>query len=440
MRISDNGSLTDKTACWKEQQAIRSDAISDIVSHRPDFLVRWGITIFFVLLLLLLFVCWMIQYPDTVNAHAKLTCLNAPKNIIAKTDGKLQKLYVSEGQQVQAGQMLGYMESIASPQEVTALSERLERSIVLLTAGRTDTVARLLDQPYLHLGELQAAYQQFVTARELFNDYLVNNFYSRKKAMLENDLHVLENVHQTLQGQSQLIHNDARLAEETYKMSQSLFDQKVISREEFRQQESKLLLKQQAIPQLQTSLLINQNQQRDKQKELSQLDHDMSQQRITFEQAVQTLKSALDDWQKKFLLVAPIAGRVTFSNFLQENQQLKAGDNICFISTGNSSYYAEMFIPQMNFGKVSANADVLLKFPSYPFEEYGIVKGKLVFVSHIPTDSGYLAKVALPSGLITNYNKPVIYRDGLVANAEIITRPMRLIDRFYYRLIDKVKR
>ncbi len=38
------------------------------------------------------------------------------------------------------------------------------------------------------------------------------------------------------------------------------------------------------------------------------------------------------------------------------------------------------------------------------------------------SDSGYLAKVSLPDGLITNYKKPILFQQGLMAQAEIITK------------------
>ncbi len=61
--------------------------------------------------------------------------------------------------------------------------------------------------------------------------------------------------------------------------------------------------------------------------------------------------------------------------------------------------------------------------------------GKIEFISHMPSENGYLAKVILINGLTTTYNKQIQYRDGLLANAEIITKDMRLLERFYYNIV-----
>ena len=140
------------------------------------------------------------------------------------------------------------------------------------------------------------------------------------------------------------------------------------------------------------------------------------------------------------MLIAPVSGKISFATFLQENQQLQENKTICFINPENTQYFAEVFIPQANFGKVRLGQKVLLKFPSYPFQEYGSVIGKIDFISNITTDSGYLAKVILPNALTTSYKKQVQFREGLQAQGEIITQDMRLLQRFYYNIIKQVKR
>lgn len=97
-------------------------------------------------------------------------------------------------------------------------------------------------------------------------------------------------------------------------------------------------------------------------------------------------------------------------------------------------------LPKHSFGKVKKGEEVLLKFSSYPSQEFGSVSGKLDFISAIPSDSGYIARIILPYGLRTNYNKEVQYREGLTANAEIITKNMRLIERLYYNLRKQAER
>jgi len=98
-----------------------------------------------------------------------------------------------------------------------------------------------------------------------------------------------------------------------------------------------------------------------------------------------------------------------------------------------------LVIPQANLGKVAVGQKVLLKFSSYPFQEFGAVYGNIEFISPVATDARYFAKIALQNGLTTNYGKQVLYRDGLQGNAEIITKDLWLLQRFYFDLMKQIK-
>jgi HlyD family secretion protein len=63
---------------------IRSEGLREFISHRPGLLIRWGIPVFFFLLITLAIGSWFIQYPDIVRASAKVNSINPPKQIIAK--------------------------------------------------------------------------------------------------------------------------------------------------------------------------------------------------------------------------------------------------------------------------------------------------------------------------------------------------------------------
>lgn len=70
--------------------------------------------------------------------------------------------------------------------------------------------------------------------------------------------------------------------------------------------------------------------------------------------------------------------------------------------------------------------------------EYGVIEAKLDYVSTI-NNEGFTAKISFSNGLTTTYNRNIHYRAGLIAKAEIITRDMSLLVRFYYSIITITK-
>lgn len=409
--------------------SLRSAEVNEIISHKPGFLIQWGITIFFLLLLLIITSTFFIHYPDTVTVRAKLNSINAPKEVKTKTSGKLVKLNAIEGKFVYQGQLLGFIESQANHYEVISLFQTIDSMQVLMNTSKSEDILKFPLQSYKNIGEVQQAYQTFMQGFILFRQYLATGYYIRKKAMLLNDMVFLQRLHANLIQQKEMQQADLDLETETFDANTTLKDQKVISAFDYRIEKSKYISKSLTIPQINSSIINNESIRHEKQKEILGLENEIAQQKGIFVQALNTLKAQLNEWKNKFLLIAPIDGKIAFAGFFQENQQIENNRTICFINPENSSYYAEIYIPQNNFGKVRSGEKVLLKLPSYPFQEYGAIEGKLDFISNIATDSGYAAKVVFINGLKTNYNKNLQYRDGLVAQGEIITDDLKLSDR-----------
>jgi multidrug efflux pump subunit AcrA (membrane-fusion protein) len=407
-----------------------STEVQEIISQRPSWIVRNGIVLFLAIIGMMLATTFFISYPDVVNANAIFTSINAPKEVKARAEGKLVKLSVAEGEMVKENDIIGYVESRAAHEEVIALSKMINE----LQTSIDKSELKCLPQGYKNLGEIQQAYQVFMQSHTTYQQYLSSGFYKKKKNMLQEDLNYLQRLHSNLEEQKNMQQEDLGLASKTFDANKKLSEEKVIADFEFRNEKSKLISKAMGVPQINASLINNESSKHEKEKEIAQLENDIAQQKGIFAQAINTLKAQIDDWKNRFLLTAPLQGKVSFAEFLQENTQLRSNQTICFINPENTSYYARVFIPQNNFGKIKVGEEVLLKLNAYPYREFGIIKAKLDFVSSIPTDSGFVAKVILPNGLITNYKKQLTYTEGLSASAEIITVDQKLSDRLFNEL------
>lgn len=416
------------------QISLRSEMAQEIISRKPNFMEKWALVIFLLIIMLLVAATWFIHYPDIIETHATLTAADAPKEIIPLQEGRLVKLFTQNGQKVNKNEVLGWIESIADHAEVIELSKEVDRSIFLLNTKGATTVSSLFSKRFYNLGEIQASYQSFTTALQLFNDYNYNGFYTKKRNLLRQDVKTIEQTNTTIQNQKKFAEQDIQLASETYDMNSVLFDQKVLSKEEYRTEKSKYINREMAIPQLEAALLSNESQKRDKIKEIDQIGHDMAQELVAFQQAVQSFKSTIDDWKKKFLIQSPVGGKVFFIIPLQENQFLQPGKLIGYINPDNNHFYSETYLPQDNFGKLDTGLMVQLRFNAYPYQEVGFVEGKLDYISNVASDSGFLATISFDKGLITNNNKVIPYKSGLKAQALIITKDMRLLQRFWYNI------
>lgn len=413
----------------------RSEEAQEIISRKPDFFEKWSLIIFMGLLVILLIGTWFVKYPDIIEANAVLSGYNAPKEIVPLRSGRLTHLFVENNTDVKKGDMIGWIESTANPEEILALSEKMNEATDLLNKKQSSSVSSLFRQRYTQLGELQNAYQTFVAALQQYNDYIVNGFYEKRKQLLYSDMQSLQRMKNKTNQQKQLQQEDNILSKESFDMNDVLLKEKVISEEEYRKAKSQYVNKQMSIPQYEANIISHETQIRDKQKEIDQLNHDIVQQQITFEQALHTLKSNVDEWIRNYVLQSPIDGRVVFAKPLQQNQIVEQGKMLGFITPPDTKYYAEVKLAQNNFGKVDTGMQIQLRFDAYPYQENGFVKGTLNYISNVAVDSNFIGTVKLDRGLVTNQNTKIPYKYGLKAQALIITKDMRLIERMYYNIV-----
>jgi HlyD family secretion protein len=416
-------------------QELRAEEVQELLARPPRWLLRWGITVVFLILLGILAGAWAIHYPDLVSASFKLTASNTPKAVLTHTDGKIVRLFVRDGQTVPVGAPLAYLESTARHEEVLQLATELRTAWAVVQRGDLEGLQRIGLATYHQLGELQGAYQTFEQARIRLRAYLTGGFYGQKKAILWQELGDLESLTRQIQHQRVLQGRDVALAQEEYEAQQRLAAQKVIAGLELKREESKNISRQLAYQQT-TTVLINQTMaQRAKRKEILELDKQVGEERDQFLQALNTLLSATETWQAKYILRAPVGGRVYFSGVVQENQSVGVAEKLFYVAPPSADYVGELHVPQRNAGKVQVGQEVIIKFAGFPYAEFGTVRGRITAIADIPfKDSVFLARVSLPTGLKTSYGKSLAYRTGMTASAEVITADSRLVEKLFYQL------
>ena len=437
----EKASHTGTSENYQGEAALISDEVKEIISYRPHWIIRKGNIIFLIVLLLLLSLTWVISYPDVVTGKARLVALNAPKLVISKNEGKLEKLFVVNEQQVQAGQPLAYLQTTASHEQVIKLSEWVNKIIAATKDQDLSAVEKFPLPPLIQLGELQPVYQEFQNVLFETKQIFRSGYYQKKKATLHRDLQYLAQLKNTTYEQKKLVEQDKQLQKKEYEAYESLAKDKVIAPLELNQYKSKLLGKEQSIEQINTQLTTSDLTSHNKRKELLDLDKQVLDQGQKFHSVLLNLKSEIEKWMQQYIVMAPESGKVFFINSLQENELLANGQELFYIQSTQSKFYCDLMVGQNGMGKLAQGQKVLLKTESYPSTQYGHIVGTISYISNLPSRrDSFLIKVDLPNGLRTNYNKEIFFRNNLSATADIITDDRKLFDRLLGNLKDILKR
>jgi HlyD family secretion protein len=413
----------------------RSEEVQELLTRVPPWALRWGIVVLFTILCLVFLGAWLIHYPDVVTASFRLASPNAPKAVLARADGKLVRLFAREGDVVKAGQVLAYLESTANHAEVLRLSGRVSQVQQMALRGDWEACSRLDLAQYAQLGELQEPFQRVVQTHEQLRAGLPGGFYQQKKTLLAQELGHLQALSVNLAAKQQIHKRDLALADEDLAVQQRLAEQKVIAPLELKREESKNLVRQLPYQQTESERLNNLIAQRGKQQQMLEIDKQVQEGRTAFSQALRALQSAIGAWKARYLVTAPVGGRVYFPAVRQENQFIASNQELLYVAPQHAAYVGELWIPQHNFGKVRTGQRVLVKFAGYPYAEFGAVHGKITAISEVPlNDSVFPAQVTLPADLVTTYGKRLTYKTGMSASAEVITEDRRLLEKLFYQL------
>ncbi len=412
------------------QEARHTDDMQDIITAVPGWLLRWGISLFFGILLLIAALAAFIRYPDIVKAQLKVDSPNSPKPVVSKISGKLVQLLAKENDTVKAGEPLAYLESTANHSKVLGLLANLKTLQQQVLQNKPLNAVLFNQADNLQFGELQAGYQVFFQEYLLYKSTVENGFLVKKKTYLQKDLTYLSQQQQQLHDQKAIEQKDLVLASEEYEMHKKLEQQKVETKAEFRQEESKYLSKKSPLIQTESAIITGDNNYAAKQKEILELDNQVQEEKSKFLQALNSLISNAEDWKSKYVLSASQPGKLSFAGIIQENQVLAPGQEVFYIDPGNEAFFGEMTISQNNMGKVKEGQQVLVKLRSYPFEEYGMIRGRIKYIADVPyKDSIFISKVDFKIRNSSDLKRPIHLKQGMMADAEIITQDATILQR-----------
>jgi HlyD family secretion protein len=283
-------------------------------------------------------------------------------------------------------------------------------------------------------GEIQSPFETFYISLQTLQAYWNGNLNTSKKQLIQGEIKTISSLSSNLAEQEKELRKDVKLAEDEYKVNLNLFFDNVIPLMELQQIESKYIAKKLAYKQLQSSILNNHSSQYSTSKQLVDINDNIEQEKLNFIKQFNILKNEISNWKHQYILMASDNGKVSFAGSVEEFQSVAKGQDICYVMPENINYLGEVYLDQYNLGKVESGQTVIIKLKSYPFEEYGVVRGTIENISEIDVNKQYLVKVKLQNGITTNMNKKLKFRFGMLGDAEIITKNTKVIDKLIYKL------
>lgn len=414
---------------------LHSEGVQDILTEPPGWMVRWGNTILFLILLLILLMSYLIKYPEFVPSTVIISSRNPPEKLEARINTRVENIFVDDHQAVSRNQLLMVLQSTADYRDVIRL-----RSIVDSMDSRGMAHFPLQEVAGFKLGEIQADYNAFAKALTEEQLYARLQPYSPDYAAANRSLTESRNRIRTLLDQKSLEQTKYEVSKREFDRYQELFNERVVSASELNQEKLKFLQAAQNLESINISISQLQEGILGIEKTRSGVTISAEKDKINLTsqtaQLFEQLRKSLNAWEQNYLLTSAVAGVVSFQQFLGKNQFVKTGDILLSVMPDDKDMLiGRLQVPATNLGKVKEGQKVLLKLDNYPYQEFGMVEGRVKNIANAPDkDGNYYVNVVLLNGLQTSFHKNLTFDKELKGNAEIVTQDLRLMERVFYQL------
>ncbi|STD07877.1 Hemolysin secretion protein D, chromosomal [Chryseobacterium carnipullorum] len=391
---------------------------------------------FFIFIAVLFFISWMIKYPDIISTQVEVTSQHPPVYLVSRTNGKVNELNVLDGGEVKKDSWLAIIENPAKTADIRKIDSLLNHY------SDIKTIPTPLN---LKLGEVQSYYNEFIKALNQFKYF--NTFNPQLVGISSNQdrINKVNNVQGEFNNQKEIARKEYEVKKKEYSRNRDLFEQGVISKNEFEKSQIELLQTENKYKSYNSNISNLESDKSIIKKENVDLSLQKENQKIelstNLENSAQELKAQILTWKNKYLIEAPTDGKINFFDIWQKDQYVKNEQTLFSIIPNNNDtgkYFARAKMPMERAGKVKVGQKVNIKLLNYPFEEYGVLEGKVKKVTNVTNENVYYVIIELNKGLITSYNKKIT-PNNLMGQAEIITDDIRLLQRFIYTLVRNFK-
>lgn len=412
---------------------LRSEEFQEVQGAIPSWILRWGITIAAIFIIILLIGSAVFKYPDIISSTVTLTGTTPATGIVARSSGNIYKLFISDNQTIKKGEYLAIIENAANMDDVLMLKQYLKQM-----NGNIDSISSLPPKN-MKLGNIQSLYSSFYITLSDYFQFKQLDYYIKKIDFMKDRINRNEHYRNNLKRQEILIEEQLNISQKQYIRDSTLNKKGILSNEEIEKSYSQSLQGHLSLESMHATMENMQIQTVQLRETLLDTEYQYLDKKNTLETQLKSyitqLQAEIQTWELNYVIIAPIDGKITFTKYWVENQNVTAGEEVFnIIPSENGELIGKALLPIERSGKVKIGQKVNISFSNFPDTEFGVVKGIVRNISRVPLKNqdvnNYIVEIKLPEDLKTTYNKRLPFLPEMEGKADIITDDLSLLERF----------
>lgn len=418
----------------------RTEEIQAIIDRMPTKMGLYITLFVFILVTVIIALGWTIRYPDVVTGQIVINANSAPIKLVANSSGKLLLNHFGSQDEVAEGDYIAVIQNAADIKDVRKVYD-------LIKDFNVNKLNKTIHFPRsVSLGEINTMYFAFLEAYHEFIDRHKQNLLLKQEEVLRQILTEQGGILKVSVEKLKMSAENVRFAKKFHQRDSTLFKKKVLTEADFDKSELNFIAARDNYQSMLNTIAIIREDMAESGNKIQQLAiQKEEEEKHTYLNMISTYTDLLDNlkkWEQKYAFKSPIKGKVEFSKFWTEDQFIQAGETVFILVPAKDKIIGQMTLPALGSGKVKVGQEVVVKLESYPYKEYGSIKGKVASISlttnTLETESGkletYLVDVDLPDGLKTNYGANLSFKFEIKGTGEIITNDRQLLERLFDNL------
>ncbi len=404
----------------------------------PHYIVR-GIIIF----ILLAFIWSYIGKIDVVaTATGKIVPSGKSKIIQASDVSVIKKIYVEEGQAVKKGDLLIALDNKITQAEVDRLSNDLDMAKISL--ARADAMIDAITnkkKPVLSEINIQEKHHgSWLDAKEWLNgQYLeLETTLAQADAIIEQRDAAIKSTRSSIARLKKSLPITRQLASDY----ESLVDYGYVAKHAWLEKEQTKLAQERELAILEAQVneyvAAKKQAQSNRKNIIAQMLRSMHELKNQSAQVVKTNEEELKKADKRNQLMAitsPVDGTVQQLMMNTVGGVTKEAQVLMLIVPKDAPIEVEAKLENKDIGFVKVGQEVEVKIETFNFTKYGVVRGKILTISHDAIEderlgSVYNARILLNDKSINIGNNTIPLSPGMSVRAEIKTDKRRIIEYF----------
>jgi multidrug resistance efflux pump len=411
---------------------LRSDDVQEIMSHIPNWMIRWGITLIFFIIASAIFVTWFIKYPDIIQGKVTVTTKKPPIDLVAKESGAVKALYIQDRKEVKKGDVIATIGNALSKEAKDYLVSVTDKIKYNLDSYNTDIQ---FNDDSLFFGLLQANYIELKTIVLEYQYFLKNDLTNYEIDMLKEQIKNHTTLRSVNLEQLETARKEYSNAQKKYNTDLKLFEKQVISQVQLFEEEKKLIQAENNVGTYKKASIQNAITITDLKKQLNNLIVNQKNKQATFIQKIKfslsNIDNALNQWGENFQVIASIDGQLNYLAPFHEHEFIEKGKPLFVIVPHNQDFIGYIEVPKSGSGKLKIGQRVRVKIDKYPHHEYGQLEGVVSNIALLANEDSYQVQFHLTQGMTSSYGKVFQYTPKMSGLADVITDDIRLISRIF---------